>query len=46
MDKEKRKEIWDDGLHLTERGYRRMGEVVGSRLAEIINGDGEVGNGV
>lgn len=40
MDKEKRKEIWDDGLHLTEMGYRRMGEVVGSRLAEIINGDG------
>ena len=37
MSKEERTEIWDDGLHLTEKGYERMGEVVGARLAEILN---------
>ena len=40
MSKEEREEIWDDGLHLTEKGYERMGEVVGARLAEILNWGG------
>lgn len=36
MDEAERKEIWDDGLHLTPKGYERMGELIGERLAELI----------
>ena len=40
IDKVERGEIWDDGLHLTEKGYEKMGQVVAGRLAEILNGIG------
>lgn len=39
MEEEERKEIWDDGLHFTEKGYRRMGAKVAARLMEIIRGE-------
>ena len=36
MDEESRQEIWDDGLHLTSKGYERMGELVSERLIELL----------
>jgi len=38
MGDEERNEIWDDGLHLTPKGYERMGELVADRLIELIRG--------
>lgn len=31
-------EIWDDGLHLTEAGYKRMGDAIAARLVELLSG--------
>jgi len=46
MPEEERREIWDDGLHFTPKGYERFGELVAERLAEIIDGEKEgVGEG-
>lgn len=39
MDEEERKLIWDDGLHLTSKGYERMGEMIAERLVEIIEAE-------
>ena len=36
MDEEIRRKIWDDGLHLTSKGYERMGELVAERLIELL----------
>jgi lysophospholipase L1-like esterase len=36
MPEVERDEIWDDGLHFTPKGYKRMGELVAKRLMEII----------
>lgn len=36
MDEDLRDQIWDDGLHLTEDGYRMMGDVISSRLFELL----------
>jgi lysophospholipase L1-like esterase len=38
MPQNERKEIWDDGLHLTPQGYERMGELVAERLMELWSG--------
>lgn len=35
MEKDLRKVIWDDGLHLTRAGYQMMGEAIGARIAEL-----------
>ncbi|TVY48986.1 hypothetical protein LOCC1_G000783 [Lachnellula occidentalis] len=37
MSEEERKEIWDDGLHFTAKGYARMGRGVGERVVEIMS---------
>lgn len=39
MDESERKEIWDDGLHLTSKGYERMGELVAERLIELLDAE-------
>ena len=36
IDDETREKIWDDGLHLTEEGYRIMGKAVAARLFELM----------
>ncbi|RAO72904.1 uncharacterized protein BHQ10_008916 [Talaromyces amestolkiae] len=36
MDEQRREENWDDGLHLTDKGYDLMGEVVSERLLELL----------
>ena len=37
MDEKRRKEIWlYDGLHLTEKGYKVMGEKIAERLVGIL----------
>lgn len=41
MDKMLRREIWDDGLHLTKAGYQMMGEAIGARMAELLSDEGE-----
>jgi lysophospholipase L1-like esterase len=28
--------IWDDGLHLTDKGYDMMGQLIAKRLAELL----------
>jgi len=39
MSEEERKEIWDDGLHFTAKGYERMGQMVGERVLEVLRRD-------
>jgi hypothetical protein len=36
MPEDKRREIWDDGVHFTEKGYDLMGEIITERLVELI----------
>ncbi|KUL84000.1 hypothetical protein ZTR_07110 [Talaromyces verruculosus] len=36
MDEQRREEIWDDGLHFTDKGYDLMGEVISERLLELL----------
>lgn len=36
MPEDERKQIWDDGVHLTKAGYERMGDAIADRLIEII----------
>ena len=36
LDEATRKELWDDGLHLTGQGYKVMGDVIAVRLFEIL----------
>ena len=36
MDEQLREEIWDDGLHFTDKGYDLMGEVISERLLELL----------
>jgi len=38
LSEEQRRNIWDDGVHFTEKGYQIMGEKVADRLIEIIGG--------
>lgn len=41
MDKTLRRDIWDDGLHLTKAGYKMMGEAIGARMADLLTSEGE-----
>lgn len=36
MPEGKRNEIWDDGVHFTEKGYDLMGVIIADRLLELI----------
>lgn len=36
MNEQRREEIWDDGLHFTDKGYDLMGEVISERLLELL----------
>ena len=36
MDKEMRKKVWDDGLHMKPAGYDMMGDAIADRLLEIL----------
>jgi hypothetical protein len=36
MPEDQRKEIWDDGTHLTEAGYDLMGTLLSERLLQLI----------
>jgi lysophospholipase L1-like esterase len=38
MPKAKRREIWDDGVHFTAKGYDLMGKIIADRLVEVIKG--------
>lgn len=38
MPNAKRREIWDDGVHFTAKGYDLMGNIVADRLVEVIKG--------
>ena len=38
MDKQRREQIWDDGLHLTDQGYDLMGEVISEKLLALLTG--------
>lgn len=37
MDEKMRSRVWDDGLHLTEEGYKMMGDAIAARLLEILS---------
>ncbi|TVY85452.1 hypothetical protein LSUE1_G000153 [Lachnellula suecica] len=43
MTEEERRDIWDDGVHFTEKGYDLMGSVIAERLSEIISAEREGG---
>lgn len=45
MPESERKEIWDDGLHFTSKGYERMGVMVAERLVEILEKEEKSGEG-
>lgn len=36
LEKHKRNQIWDDGLHLTEAGYEMMGEAIAAHLINLL----------
>jgi hypothetical protein len=36
MDPERRKEIWDDGLHFKPKGYNVMGQEIAKKLVELV----------
>lgn len=36
IDKDLRKKLWDDGLHLTSEGYKVMGDVIAVRMFELL----------
>ncbi|CRG82834.1 hypothetical protein PISL3812_00180 [Talaromyces islandicus] len=38
MDDVLKTKIWDDGLHLTDKGYDMMGQLIAKRLAELLQG--------
>lgn len=39
---EKEKDLyWDDGIHLTAKGYDRMGEIVFEVLKPLVTGEGQ-----
>lgn len=40
MPVERRKEIWDDEVHFTEKGYDLIGELLAERLVELIQAEG------
>jgi hypothetical protein len=37
ISEEERKDIWDDGVHFTEKGYDLMGMIIAKRLIELIS---------
>ena len=39
MDEALREEIWDDGVHLTEAGYKMMGDAIAVRMAELLTAE-------
>ena len=43
LDASERKEIWDDGLHFTPKGYEKIGDLVAERLIEILSIEAEKG---
>ena len=36
MDEAKRDTIWDDGLHLTAKGYEMMGDAIAAHLIKLL----------
>ena len=36
MEEAKRDFIWDDGLHLTEEGYKMMGDAIAAHLIKLL----------
>ena len=41
MPEHERREVWDDDVHFTEKGYDLMGHIIAQRLVELIGeGDG------
>lgn len=43
LPKDKRAELWDDGLHFTEAGYDLMGSIIAERLVQLSSGSEGVG---
>lgn len=39
MTEDQRDELWDDGLHFTEKGYEVIGGMVAERLIELLSGE-------
>ncbi len=41
MPEAERAVVWDDGLHFTPKGYKRVGNLLAERLLQIMKGDGK-----
>jgi lysophospholipase L1-like esterase len=39
LNEQEKREIWDDGLHLTSKGYERLGQLVAERLIELLEAE-------
>ena len=37
LEEAKRDSLWDDGLHLTEEGYKMMGKAIAVHLIELLH---------
>ena len=40
-DADTRKKLWDDGLNLTRKGYKLMGDVIAARMFEVLQSSNE-----
>ena len=41
LDEATRYDLWDDGVHLTSKGYQKMGDAIAVRLFEILQEQGK-----
>jgi len=37
LEEAKRDNVWDDGLHLTEEGYRMMGDAIAAHMIKLLH---------
>jgi len=44
LEEAKRDKIWDDGLHLTEEGYKMMGDAIAAHMIKMLQSLGSVKN--
>ena len=44
MEEAQRDSIWDDGLHLTEKGYEMMGDAIAAHLIKLLQSLGVAEN--
>lgn len=44
LEEVKRDDIWDDGLHLTEEGYKMMGDAIAGHMIGLLQSVDDIRN--